>query len=196
VIFSTDGLSFTDILSVIARCKSRTVNFRLVPNSLEAIIGKASIDELDAIPLVEIEYNIHKPTNRFVKRLFDLAVGLILLHTLYPVKMLSLLLKGKARHAGSTRSWVVQLPKVVSGKLSFVGLPLDEPDEKLAEIRSIGVNGQASYLGPKGLTGLVQLYRRMRLEGEEIENAKLYYAKNQSLMLDLEILLKSVLGKH
>ena len=40
VIFSTEALSYQDILSVIAKTGSRWVNFRLVPTSLEVIIGK------------------------------------------------------------------------------------------------------------------------------------------------------------
>jgi len=189
VIFSTEGLSFTDILSVIARSKHRTVNFRLVPNSLEAIIGKASIDELDNFPLVEIEYNIHKTANRLTKRMFDLLVGLFLLATVYPWKAMVVLAMGKRT---GQPSWILRLPQVISGKLSFVGLPMQGQGERANE-PSIGLNGQASYLGPYGLTGLVQLYGRDRLETEEVDNVKLYYAKNQSLMLDLEIIIKSML---
>ena len=188
VIFSTDGLSFTDILSVIGRSKSRSVNFRLVPNSLEAIIGKASIDELDAIPLVEIEYNIHKPVNRFSKRIFDILLASLLLLTAYPWKILWAGGKPGEHHK---RSWVFWLPQVFSGKLSFVGLPEPQPGEGPPQ-GGFSLNGQISYLGPRGLTGLVQIHREEGLEAEEIERFKLYYAKNQSLMLDLEILMKSV----
>jgi FlaA1/EpsC-like NDP-sugar epimerase len=68
VIFSTDDLPYTTILAVIARSSSRNVNFRLVPTSLEAIIGKTRIDDLDPLPLVQIDYSIHRPFNRVVKR--------------------------------------------------------------------------------------------------------------------------------
>jgi len=40
VVFSTDGLSYADILSAIARTSSRAVNFRMVPDSLEAILER------------------------------------------------------------------------------------------------------------------------------------------------------------
>jgi lipopolysaccharide/colanic/teichoic acid biosynthesis glycosyltransferase len=49
-----------------------------------------------------------------------------------------------------------------------------------------------SYLGPKGLTGLVQINTREDLDAEEIERYKLYYAKNHSIGLDVEIILKSL----
>jgi hypothetical protein len=194
VIFSTDGLSFTDILTVIGRSRSRGVNFRLVPNSLEAIIGKASIDELDAIPLVEIEYNIHKPIHRFSKRLFDIVLSLILLVTVYPFVALRSSLRPTASQESGERSWVHLLPQVVKGKLSFVGLPISPLSESRVANHSVALNGQVSYLGPQGLTGLVQIHRHEGLEPDEIEQFKLYYARNQSLTLDLEILMKSVVG--
>jgi len=51
------------------------------------------------------------------------------------------------------------------------------------------------YLGPPGLTGIVQINSREGMLPEEIERLKLYYAKNQSLGLDLEILLKAFLRR-
>jgi lipopolysaccharide/colanic/teichoic acid biosynthesis glycosyltransferase len=50
------------------------------------------------------------------------------------------------------------------------------------------------YLGPEGIAGLVQLHDREDLDNEERERYKLYYAKNQSLLLDMEILVKSMLS--
>ena len=47
-------------------------------------------------------------------------------------------------------------------------------------------------LGPRGLTGLVQVHWREDLPADEIERYKLYYAKNQSLMLDVEIIMKAL----
>jgi len=49
------------------------------------------------------------------------------------------------------------------------------------------------YLGKPGLTGLVQLQGDRGLSKEELEQYNLYYAKNQSIALDLEILLKTLL---
>jgi GT2 family glycosyltransferase len=187
VIFSTDGLAYTDILSVIARSNDRSVNFRLVPNSLEAIIGKTRIDELDTLPLVEIESNIHRPGNRFAKRLFDILTSGLGLLLLYPFV--------RAFHAENNEGRFAQkvrlLPHVFFGRMSVVGRPVSDSD---ATSSSSPITGQLqSYLGPRGLTGLVQINRRDDLEADEIERYKLYYAKNQSLMLDVEIIVKSLL---
>ncbi|MEO8166745.1 MAG: glycosyltransferase [bacterium] len=185
VIFSTDGLAYTDILSVIARSNDRSVNFRLVPNSLQSIIGKTQIDDLDTLPFVEIEYNIHKPGNRFAKRAFDVVVSLFGVVVIYPfIRMFF-----ASPRSAFARS-VLLLPQVFFGRISIVGTPLTEPD-----ILHDGSMSVQSYLGPRGLTGLVQINQRTDLGAEEIERYKLYYAKNQSLILDLEILMKSLLQR-
>ena len=183
VIFSTEGISYQTILSVIARSRNRSLNFRLVPGSLESIIGKSSIDELDTLPLVDIEYNIHDPVNRFVKRVADIGLSLLLMVTAYPLARLR---RGETAHA----SPMLLVPDVLRGKISLVGLPIGEKD---------GVPGsreQASYLGPEGLTGLVQVHEKQGLDPEERERYKLYYAKNQSLMLDLQIMLRSLFRRR
>jgi GT2 family glycosyltransferase/lipopolysaccharide/colanic/teichoic acid biosynthesis glycosyltransferase len=187
VIFSTDSLAYTDILSVISRSKEWSVNFRLVPNSLEAIIGKTRIDELDTLPLVEIEYNVHKPVNRGVKRLFDVVVSLLLLVTVYPWMRLR-----TSSHAPSSREGILLLPQVLRGRLSLVGRPLSDPDGETTA-SPFGSKDRTAYLGPKGLTGLVQINEREGLEQDEREKYRLYYAKNQSVILDLEIMLKALL---
>jgi len=192
VIFSTDSISYTDILSVIGRSRDRSVNFRLVPNSLEAIIGKTSIDELDTLPLVEIEYNIHKAVNRVVKRAFDIIGSSMLLVLVYPWVFLHRSFGGR-KGPGRLAASVLLLPHVFLGRLSFVGLPMSGGSEPLSGAQASLVNDRAAYLGPEGLTGIVQINMREGLEQEEIEKYKLYYAKNQSLTLDLEIIAKSLM---
>jgi Sugar transferases involved in lipopolysaccharide synthesis len=50
------------------------------------------------------------------------------------------------------------------------------------------------YLGKYGVTGIVQVHSDRALADEEREQYELYYAKNQSLMLDFEIFLKAVVN--
>jgi hypothetical protein len=178
VIFSTDVLSYADILSVIGRSRDRGVNFRLVPNSLEVIIGKTHIDELDDIPLVDIEYNIDRSSHRFAKRAFDIVVSMCVLFIIYPFTLMK---KNAGGSLGSFGRNVLLAPAVLRGEMSVVG-----PPRGSAPAASI-------FLGKPGVTGLVQIHYRDELTPEEIENYNLYYAKNQSLPLDVEILVKSFL---
>jgi lipopolysaccharide/colanic/teichoic acid biosynthesis glycosyltransferase len=187
VIFSTDGLSYTDILSAIARTSSPAVNFRMVPDSLEAILGRTRIDELETLPLVDIEYNIQRTTNRAVKRGVDLLVSAaLLLATHVPLRLLRLF--GWRPAPGGVAEGLLRLPHVLSGRWSLVGLPAG--GEGLG-----GRDHRSLYLGRPGLTGIVQLNAREGMTEEEVERLKIYYAKNQSLGLDLEILLKAFLRR-
>lgn len=191
VIFSTDSLSYMQILSAIGRSRDRTVSFRLVPSSLEVIIGKTSIDQLDDLPLVEIDYNIAKPSHRLSKRLFDIIVGTMLLVIAYPVALIR-----RPTNQRSLGAMLRYLPKVLRGELSLVGPPLETPRATLSHDgqRDEGnTPGASPYLGKTGLTGLVQLNYRHDITPEEIEKYNLSYAKNQSIVLDTEILLKAFL---
>jgi len=185
VIFSTDILSYSDILSIIARTRRPAVNFRLVPSSMEVIIGKAHIDELDDIPLVDIQYNIEKPGNRFLKRFFDLTAGFILFILFYPVTVLR---NRSGGEIGKFARGILDLPEVLRGNMSLVG-----PQELPSPTGKSGLFAASGFLGLPGITGLVQINFRDDLSPDEVEKYNLYYAKNQSLMLDIEILIKSLL---
>jgi lipopolysaccharide/colanic/teichoic acid biosynthesis glycosyltransferase len=192
VIFSTDELPYTSILAVISRSNNRNVNFRLVPTSLEAIIGKTRIDDLETLPLVEIEYNIHKPSHRLTKRLFDVAGGVLLLLTVYPVLVLLRML-GAVRAPGRGARALLAVPRILSGQMSFVGLPEDPALDTGTSGGTRPLERVGPYLGPPGITGLAQINAREGLSREEIERYQLYYAKNHSILLDVEILLKATL---
>jgi GT2 family glycosyltransferase/lipopolysaccharide/colanic/teichoic acid biosynthesis glycosyltransferase len=185
VIFAVGGgLSYAEMLSVIARNRAPGVTYRLVPNNQEAILGKTRIDDLEALPLVDIEYNLQKPWNRFVKRAFDLMLSLLLLPTLYlPVRLA--IGVGWRPKTGRLPQKALFLPSICKGRMSFVGLPFEEGS-------AASPATDQSYLGKPGLTGLLQINDHADLLPEERVRYTLYYAKNQSLSLDLEILLKDL----
>jgi hypothetical protein len=170
VIFSNNSLSYSEMLSVISNSSDRAVNYRLVPNSMEVIIGKTHIDELNDLPLVDIEYNINRLPNRVVKWFVDIVVGLLLLVFCYPF----------ARNESSLK----KIPNVLSGEMSLVGISLNGNNQKVKRMKNIG---------KPGLTGLAQVNNFDKLSAEEIAQYNLSYAKNQSFFLDLEIMLKSIL---
>ena len=186
VIFSTQRLSYSDILAVISRTSNRSVNYHLVPTTLEVMIGKASVDTLNELPLVQISYNIDRPVNRVIKRLFDIAVSGILLISIYPFVYLNRVVRGNKRP-----SVLLLLPSVIAGRRSLVGPP--EPTAQERHPRSSSPDMQESFhLGKPGLTGLVQLQRGRILSEQEREQLILYYAKNQSILLDFEIIIKTL----
>jgi GT2 family glycosyltransferase/lipopolysaccharide/colanic/teichoic acid biosynthesis glycosyltransferase len=203
VIFSTDSISYTKLLHVITLTQKFNVNFRLVPSDMEVIIGKASIDKIGDIPLVDIEYNYHKSLNRIIKRTFDLVISGILIILISPALFIIFTLKknemeteniiGEYREKIVIRklkgmsSFLKNMPlmfSVFKGDLSFVGSEMIKYEDS-----KNGVNYKP------GITGLIQINRHSNLQEDEKEKYNLYYLKNQSLFLDLEILFKSVFVK-
>ncbi|HMD14283.1 MAG TPA: sugar transferase, partial [Bacteroidota bacterium] len=131
----------------------------------------------------DIDYNIDKPSHRFVKRFLDIVCAILLTVTVYPF------VQGRKRSPdvqGKFGKKMLLVPEVLLGRMSFVG----PPEFSLARTRS--ESGSAPvFLGLPGITGLVQINFREDLSTEEIEKYNLYYAKNQTVTLDIEILMKS-----
>ncbi len=206
VIFSSEMLSYERILKTMSALEMPSVEYKIAPSNLEVVIGKSSIERLDDYPLLEIEYAIGKPFNRFTKRVFDLACSLSLLILLAPLGLTGWLLRRKAavrislEERSGTPRWIWQirprrryrrvnfwllLVAVLRGNLSMVGAPLNLKNNHLPERR-----GEFWY--KPGITGLVQINRTKIVAPDDEEKYHLFYLKNQSLLLDVEILLKAL----
>jgi lipopolysaccharide/colanic/teichoic acid biosynthesis glycosyltransferase len=124
--------------------------------------------------------------------MFDICLSLLLLMTVYPLALVRSIV-AKAGPSQRVES-LLKIPLVFSGRYSFVGRPFrDRNGTRNEQNRDWKENDRDAYLGPRGLTGLVQINYRDDMTKEEVERYQLYYAKNQSLFLDIEILLKSLL---
>jgi len=177
VIFAPDTLSYTEILTIISRTRGCRVHYRIVPKSMEIIVGKAGIDQIAAVPLLDIEYNLLQLSNRIVKRMFDLAFAFAALILIYPFKFI---LFGKHRNNRLEKN-INQLSAVVLGKVSLVGYP-----------ENSFCNPNGLYLGKPGMTGLIQIRNTTNFTEEERLQLALYYLRNQTLLLDLEILIRTI----
>jgi lipopolysaccharide/colanic/teichoic acid biosynthesis glycosyltransferase len=144
-------------------------------------LGKSALDKIDDIYLMQIEYNINKKFNIFVKRLFDLTLGFFCLFSVYPAALIAVKIIKMSDDKTKFLNKLVLIPAVIRGTLSFVGRATWDT-----------TSYQKQYLGKSGLTGLVQINFYKNLGAEEIEYYNFYYAKNQSLLLDIEILLKTL----
>ncbi len=199
VIFTTHNISFETILTSMSQIQNPRVEFKMVPGHLEFMIGKSTIERLDSVPLVAIEYAYGKPFNKVIKRLFDVNLALFLLIVLAPWHLWNVLTGwrktlvqtvylygGKAMRLRTSQThkgirFTLGLIHILRGRLSFVGAPLAKVPE------------EAPLFDYKpGLTGLVQI-NRDKISGPEIREAfEAHYIKNQNLFLDLEILLKTL----
>jgi len=177
VIFSGEKFTNLEILNLMWSFRNQKVKFKIIPSDQELILSKLNMNSLDNIALIEIEYNINNKLNIFLKRMFDFFGSLVLLITVYPFLIIfKNVFKVKlSKHF----SKLLILPKVFSGEYSFVGNPvwLDYSTKH--------------FIGKKGLTGLIQLNYYEDITAEELMSYNIFYAKNQSLALDIEILLKT-----
>ena len=169
VIFSSEELNYSEMMAVVADCQNESVEFKISGTELDFIVGKASVSMLDDIPLIEVHYNISSPSLKFIKRLFDITLGLFVLFFIYPfIYFISKLAKKKT----DFRSLILNVPSVVIGKKSFVGPKKIKPD-------------RIYFMGRQGLTGFWYIENIFDVEAEKLD---FYYAKNQNIWLDLEIL--------
>ncbi|MEO0137761.1 MAG: glycosyltransferase [candidate division WOR-3 bacterium] len=200
VIFSSDRLSNKQILETISYAHGTGVNFRIVPHELEYIIAKSSVDEIEAVPLLDF-VSSYDPIDLVAKRMLDIVFALIVILTSAPFILLNFI--GGARlerkkiykeNGGITEisifdgglPFLRKLPLyfgVLKGNLTLVG----------GEIIEIGERERPAF--KPGITGLVQIKSReknRKLTAQEKDYYNLYYLKNRTLITDLQILIKSI----
>jgi GT2 family glycosyltransferase len=206
VIFSHAASSYEQMLSAVARGKELHLDFRMVPGDIDVIIGRSSIDTIEDIPLVDLDYKLFSVPNQLLKRSVDVIVSLFVVILFFPVRLVLRLHPSfqfqKAMvadgHGGSfpvhelekkgekVSGWLGSVSlwtKVFQGKLSIVGSEMEYHS---------GLN--SGYGFKPGLTGLVQLNLSKHLTEKEKERYRIYYLRNYSILLDLEIMIRSLFG--
>jgi O-antigen biosynthesis protein len=172
VIFSPEEISYKEIMAVVSSSQEENVDFKIVGYNLDFLVGKASVSILDDVPLIEINYNVSRISNRILKGIFDFTLALFALFFIYPFIYLS---APEAKKRTDFQKFILNIPSVLTRKRSFVG-----PAEK---------NQSNLYLGKQGLTGLWYIDN---FEEGEPDKLDIYYAKNQDIWLDLEIIGKTL----
>ncbi len=202
VIFSTHRIAYDRILKMISDSRSRRVNFKLVPSNLEVIIGKASIDSISDVPLLDIDYKLSSAGNRAIKRGFDVALSLAALVLGMPI-FGYLWLRYPQHREWKTLQWqgVAGLREIKIRQLSQHGwfgklmllVPVLRGDWSLVgrEMDTVENVGSLPGMLKPGITGLVQINAHKDLTRIEKEKYQLFYLMNYSPLLDLEILVKA-----
>lgn len=175
VIFVSEELSFNQMFSVVSECQGTNVEFLVSGKEMDYLVGKSSITMLDDIPLLKVQYNVSMFSNRISKRLFDFTFSILFLIFLYP--FIYLFYKISSRKSNFI-NFVLKIPSVCVGKYSLVG-----------PYNSSFYNNL--YVGKVGLTGFWFTENIDLKDNDELKKLDIYYAKNQSVWLDIEILGKS-----
>jgi lipopolysaccharide/colanic/teichoic acid biosynthesis glycosyltransferase len=126
------------------------------------------------MPIIELDYNITKSQIKIIKTIFDFAITLPSLFLIYPFIYFKTKL---AKTQSDFSKFILSLPKIISGKYSLVGPQYLEGQKNL-------------FLGKKGLTGYWYIES---LNPEESDKMDFYYAKNQNVWIDIDILIKTLI---
>ncbi len=205
VIFATDRIDYNKMLSVIAGSNGG-VSFKMVPSNLDVIIGKASIDYIDDLPFVDIDYKLHINFYRGVKRSFDFTLALLLMIVTAPLYVWLRWINRKSLTAethyySANREYTLyhfkdekkillkylpRLSAILNGTISFVGRDIYAGNTDLE-------NPVVLSLKP-GITGYEQINRHSETDKDR-NKYNIYYLKNYSMVFDVQILLKSLLQR-
>lgn len=175
VIFTSEDIAFEKIFSIVSQSDKADVEFLVAGNELDYLVGKTSVTMLDNIPLLKVHYNISGASHKIIKVISDILICLPILLLIYPFYFLiGLFVKIKSDFG----KFVLNIPSIFFLRKSLVGTKESTHSDEL-------------YLGKPGLTGLWYLENFNRLGKNELEKLNIYYAKNQNIWLDLEILGKT-----
>ncbi len=199
VLFLLNTLSYKEILHIITKFRRPDTTFRIVPESLDFIIGKANVEYLADLPVVDVEIAYQTPWNRFIKRLFDICLAVLLLviaaPVMLPVMAFSKSYRQKEHLFGdpsgiddvrlfspvgknALKNIYLLLGSVLKGKISFVGAPF-------------AGSGETELVYKPGLTGLRQINESRLFHRDDKLRYEIYYLQNYSIWMDIDILIKS-----
>lgn len=198
VIFLMSSVSHTELLHSLKALRSRNVEVKVVPDSMNFLLGKAEVEYLDDVPLLDLDFNYFNTLQKAAKRSFDITLSLLATILLAPLALGLLFkrdsLKSISIFTGNRKGYVYFLATsnkwrnrflsafwVLTGRLSFVGAG---PAAK---------NNSNNYRFKTGLTGYSQINSERIEKMEESERFDLYYLQNYSVWLDIDILFKAFL---
>jgi len=168
LIFCASDMSSQDIIGLMMTLTNGKVQYKIAPPASLSIIGSHSINTPGDIYLIDFE-SITKPSNKRIKRLFDILSSLILL-VLLPLLIFVVRKPGQA---------FINILNVFSGKYSWVGFHPIPDQPKLPNIRH-GILFPSDALGGENIPQ------------DTMVNLNLMYVKNYSVFTDAGILVRSI----
>lgn len=191
VFFVLKSISYKEMLLHISILQANKVVFKLIPDSMDFILGKSNVEYLESIPLVEVGFAYSKGINRFLKRTMDIIISLpiwlILLFFSIPVRLFKRTSKVEVNGfrfyenliKNKWKNRLLLFEYVLTGRLSLVGAPINYKEKQESSIK-------------RGITGLAQINASRITSSEEQENHTLYYLQNYTVWLDIDILVKTI----
>ncbi len=194
VFFALKSISYKDMLRQISILQNEGVLFKLVPDSMDFILGKSNVEYLESIPLVEVDFGYSKGVNQFLKRMMDIVVAfpvwLILFLFTVPALVFSSSKKkninGLKFYEPATQNlWknrALLFWNILKGTMSLVGAPLYLKSNSVSQSKA-------------GFTGSIQMNESRIISESDQENYELYYLQNYTIWMDVDLLLKTLFSK-
>ncbi len=179
VIFASDSVPYTEVLAIMQRTShenpSMRVNFSMVPAASDVLLGKQNIELLSETPeesvaLLPVAYNLDRVSHRFAKRLLDMIVSGAGL----PFVMAIFFLNPTEERRELKEAWL----HILRGQSTLVGVE--------------GISDRDTYFPKPGLTSLAAVAVKNGRREEDIQQFDQYYARNHTMAMDCEILLKAI----
>lgn len=194
VFFALNSISYKDMLRQISLFQNERVLFKLVPDTMDFILGKSNVEYLESIPLVEVDFSYSKGINQFLKRAMDMIIAfpvwLLLMLVTFPAFIFSSADKSDIRgllffDSSRNNSWknrTFLFWYILKGSMTLVGSPLYLKDDKASQSKP-------------GFTGTIQINQTRLLSEDDVESYELYYLQNYSIWMDVDILLKTLFSE-
>lgn len=205
VVFLLESVSHKELLNSIRTLRDVDIEIKVIPPNMNFILGKADVEYLDDIAVVDLQLSFFNPVQKFLKRSFDFVLGSLGLLLLLPFMWAVFNVRSEKKREvtifnGSGKKtlhlinhqtfssriynrWMLCY-KIAIGDISFVGSPVGP------------VSKQDMTRYKTGLTGYVQINRDRITSQQDQEQFDLHYLQNYSIWLDLDILFKALIREE
>ncbi|MEX1123317.1 MAG: glycosyltransferase, partial [Balneolales bacterium] len=206
LLFSVSSISNKEILNIMSQLQNSDVICKVVPDSMDYMIGKSNVEYLKDIPVVDVELPYSTTWNQFIKRNLDFWFASIIMITGFPLYLLAeayqwirsvektpiqyFVTKNQKESINlylpyEANAWLnryLLVKYIWRGQLSWVGAPL------VGDRQNIPV-----YYKP-GLTGLRQINEKKVCHEVEKEKYEIYYVQNYSISMDIHVIFSTIFG--
>ena len=172
IIFSAKSVSYKSILRWMTILDDK-ISIKIAGRSMYNIIGSDSANETGELYTIDVQYRIKEQVYKRLKRSLDLSLSLVAL-AISPIRFITSLF---------ALSVFVDPFKVLSGRYSWVGYAQSE--ELKADLPII----------KKSIFDVSALIGKEIMSRKELMNINNYYARNYSILQDIEVFVRSIFKK-
>lgn len=205
VVFILESVSHKELLDSIQDLRNVDVEIKVIPQNMNFIIGKADVEYLDDIAVLDLQLPYFNPIQKLLKRFFDVVLGCMGMFLLLPLSWMRLKVRSDPKQElsvfdGSEKKtikltdhksfaskiynrWTICY-KIARGDISVVGSAAGP------------FHGQDITRYKTGLTGYVQINRDRITNQKDKERFDLHYLQNYTIWLDLDILFKALIREE